>query len=62
MFKLPYGLKYYAHNILELELEQPFGYNANHYSKLLLTKDFIHFLSGYAHSFSVSQAFFHLHM
>jgi hypothetical protein len=55
-------LKYYAHNILELELEQPFGYNANHYSKLLLTKDFIHFLSGYAHSFSVSQAFFHLHM
>jgi hypothetical protein len=40
-----------SHNILEPVLGWPFGYSANHYSKLLLMKDLIPFLSSYAYSF-----------
>jgi hypothetical protein len=32
-------------------LGQPFGYSENYCSKSLLMKDFISFLSSYAHSF-----------
>jgi hypothetical protein len=38
------------HNILEPVLGQPSGYNTKHCSKSLLKRDFIPFLSNYAHS------------
>jgi hypothetical protein len=38
-------------------LRRPFGYTANHCSKLLLMKDFIPYLSNYAHSFIAPFAF-----
>jgi hypothetical protein len=46
-----------SHNIQEPVLGQPFGYSTNHYSKSLLMKDFIIFLSSYAHSFIATYAF-----
>jgi hypothetical protein len=48
------------HNILEPALGRPFGYSAYHCSKSLLMKDFIPFLSNYAHSFTTTHAFFSL--
>jgi hypothetical protein len=42
----------HIHNILEPVLGRPFGYSAKHCSKSLLKKDFIPFLSSYAHSFT----------
>jgi hypothetical protein len=38
------------HNILEPVLGQPSGYSAKYCSKSLLKRDFIPFLSNYAHS------------
>jgi hypothetical protein len=37
------------HNILELALGRPSSYNAKYCKKSLLKKDFIPFLSNYAH-------------
>jgi hypothetical protein len=45
---------YKPHNILEPVLGRPFGYSAKHCSKSLLKKDFIAFLSSYAHSFTAT--------
>jgi hypothetical protein len=50
--------KAYQRNILEPVLGRPFSYSAKHCSKLLLKKDFIPFLSSYAHSFITACIFF----
>jgi hypothetical protein len=48
------------HNILELVLGRPSGYSAKHYSKSLLKRDFIPFLSNYAHSSTATCMFLSL--
>jgi hypothetical protein len=45
------------HNILEPVVRRPSGYSAKHCSKSLLKKDFIPFLSSYAHSSTITCTF-----